>query len=85
MATTLREDLNAMDGSPFTGPEVRLEILAKNGSRAWLSGMPYDLSGYIERAYVFGSVEDAVRIASKHFPERFYRVHVAAAETGETT
>lgn len=71
-SNTLFEDLEAIAGQPLWPgqPVFRIEVPTKKGGSAFVSGVPYETTHYIERAYVFGSRESAQAIIDKHFPDR---------------
>lgn len=61
---SLFDDLEALVGKPLA--ERGYHLLIRN---LYVSGHPYPLTGFAERAFVFGSAEDAHRIARDHFPD----------------
>jgi hypothetical protein len=66
---SLIDDLLALDGKMLGRKCYRVLI-----GDDWLSGSPYPTTAFGERAYVFGSREDAERIAKRHFSGKKIRV-----------
>lgn len=72
--SALCDDLLALANKPLSEYEYRVLIVSPRGSDFYLSGVPYATSQFRDRAYVFGFIDDAKRVAEKHFPDSEFRI-----------